>query len=50
MLLSKTLSQPEPSFQLVKVTPARPPPAGATEKAEPFLLHLKRMPQTNLSM
>ena len=36
MLLSKTLSLPEPSFQPVKVTPARPPPAGATEKAEPF--------------
>ena len=36
MLLSKTLSQLEPSFQPDKVTPARPPPAGATKKAEPF--------------
>ena len=35
MLLSKTLSQPEPSFQPVKVTPVKPPPAGATEKVEP---------------
>ena len=36
MLLSKALSQPEPSFQPVKVTPVKPPPAGATEKVEPF--------------
>ena len=36
MLLSKTLSQPEPSFQPVKATPVKPPPAGATEKVEPF--------------
>ena len=36
MLLSKALSQPEPSFQLVKVTPVKPPPAGATHKVEPF--------------
>ena len=45
MLLSKTLSQPEPSFQPVKVIPARPPPAGATEKAEPFFAP----PQKNAS-
>ena len=36
MLLSKTLSQLEPSFQPVKMTPVKPPPASATEKVEPF--------------
>ena len=38
MLLSKALSQPEPSFQPVKVTPVKPPPAGATENVEPFFV------------
>ena len=36
MLLSKTLSQPEPSFKPVKLSPVRPPPAGISENIEPF--------------
>ena len=43
------LSQPEPSFQPVKVTPASPPPAGATEKVEPFfaLFHSVNQPSAS---
>ena len=44
MLLSKTLSQPEPSFQPVKVTLVKPPPAGATEKVEPFFAPSQKNP------
>ena len=36
MLLSKSLRQPEPSLQLVKITPVNPPPAGAVDNTEPF--------------
>ena len=36
MLLSKSLSQSEPSFQPVKITPVKPPPAGAVDNTEPF--------------
>ena len=36
MLLSKSFSQPEPSFQLVKNTPVKPPPVGAMDITEPF--------------
>ena len=36
MLLSKTISQPTPAFQSVKVTPVKPPPAGALDTSEPF--------------
>ena len=33
MLLSKSLSQPEPPFQPVKMTPVKPPPADAVDNA-----------------
>ena len=36
MLLSKSISQPAPAFQSVKVTPVKPPPAGALDTSEPF--------------
>ena len=36
MLLSKSLSQPEPSFQPVKLSPVRPSPAGIAENVAPF--------------
>ena len=36
MLLSKSLSQTEPSFQQVKVTPVTAPPAGISHSTEPF--------------
>ena len=36
MLLSKSISQPAPVFQSVKVTPVKPPPAGALDTSEPF--------------
>ena len=36
MVFSKSLSQPAPSFQPVKVTPVKPPPAGALDNTEPF--------------
>ena len=36
MLLSKSLSQPAPTFQLVKVTPVKPPPVGVLDNTEPF--------------
>ena len=36
MLLSKSLSQPAPTFQPVKVTPVKPPPVGALDNTEPF--------------
>ena len=36
MLLSKSLSQPEPSFQPVKLSPVKPSPAGIAENTAPF--------------
>ena len=36
MLLSKSLSQPEPSFQPVKLSPVRTSPTGITENVAPF--------------
>ena len=36
MLLSKSLSQPEPTFQPVKLSPVRPSPAGISENVNPF--------------
>ena len=36
MLLSKSLSQPEPSFQPVKLSPVKPSPAGITGNTAPF--------------
>ena len=36
MLLSKSLSQPEPSFQPVKRSPVRPSPTGIAENVAPF--------------
>ena len=36
MLLSKSLSQPEPSFQPVKLSPVRPSPAGIAENVAPY--------------
>ena len=36
MPLSKSFSQPEPLFQPVKITPVKPPPAGAVDNTEPF--------------
>ena len=36
MLLSKSLSQPAPTFQPVKVTPVKPPPVSALDNTEPF--------------
>ena len=36
MLLSKSLSQPEPSFQPVKLSPVRPSPTGIAENVAPF--------------
>ena len=36
MLLSKSLSLPEPSFQPVKLSPIRPSPAGIAENVAPF--------------
>ena len=36
MLLSKAISQTTPAFQSVKVTPVKPPPAGAFDTSEPF--------------
>ena len=36
LFLSKSLSQPAPTFQSVKVTPVKPPPAGALDSSEPF--------------
>ena len=41
MLLSKTFSQPEPSFQPMKITPVKPPPAGAVDNTEPFFALVK---------
>ena len=41
MLLSKTLSQPEPSFQPLKITPFKPPPAGAVDNTDPFFAPVK---------
>ena len=35
-LLAKSINQPEPSFQPVKITPVKPPPAGAVDNTEPF--------------
>ena len=39
MLLARTLenSQQEPTFQTVKVTPMKPPPAGTIKLADPFI-------------
>ena len=36
MLLSKSISQPAPTFQPVKVTPVKPPPVGVLDNTEPF--------------
>ena len=36
MLLSKSFNQPEPVFQSVVVSPAKPPPAGAVDNTQPF--------------
>ena len=47
MLLSKTLSQPEPSFQPVKITPVKPPPAGAVDNTEPFFAPVKSTDRPN---
>ena len=35
MLLSKSISQPAPAFQSVKVIPVKPPPAGALDTTRP---------------
>ena len=47
MLLSKMLSQPEPSFQPVKITPVKPPPAGAVDNTEPFFAPVKSTDRPN---
>ena len=36
MLLSKSFSQPKLSFQLIKITPVKPTPAGTVDNLEPF--------------
>ena len=36
LFFSKSLTQPAPTFQSVKITPAKPPPAGALDNSEPF--------------
>ena len=38
MLLSKSLCQPEPTFQPVKLSPVRPPPTGIAENINPFFV------------
>ena len=38
VLLSKSLSQPEPTFQPVKLSPVRPPPTGIAENINPFFV------------
>ena len=37
MPLSKSLDQPEPTFQAPKVAPTHPPPVGAVEASAPFI-------------
>ena len=36
LFFSKSLTQPAPTFQSVKITPAKPPPAGALDNSKPF--------------
>ena len=36
MLLSRAFQQPEPVFQAVVVSPAKPPPASAVDNNQPF--------------
>ena len=37
LLLSKSLDQPEPTFQAPKVAPTHPPPVGAVKASAPFI-------------
>ena len=37
LLLSKSLYQPEPTFQAPKVAPTHPPPVGAVKTSAPFM-------------
>ena len=48
MLLSKSLSQPEPSFQPVKIIPVKPLPAGAVDNTE-LSLHQPESPTELIS-
>ena len=41
LFLSKSFTQPVPTFQSVKVTPVKPPPAGALDSSEPFFAPTK---------
>ena len=47
MLLSKTLSQPEPVFSSVAVSPAQTPPVGAVDNNQPFFQPQNNQPTTN---
>ena len=49
MLLSKSLSPPELSFQPVKITPVKPPPARAVDNTEPFFAPTSVTDQPNSS-
>ena len=47
MLLSKSLSQPEPTFQPVKLSPVRPSPAGISETVNPFFAPTTKVPSSH---
>ena len=49
MLLAKSINQPEPSFQPVKITPVKPPPAGAVDNTEPFFAPTRATDRPNSS-
>ena len=49
MLLAKSINQPEPSFQPVKITPVKPPPAGAVDNTEPFFAPTRATDRTHLN-
>ena len=49
LFLSKSFTQPSPTFQSVKVTPVKPPPAGALDSSEPFFAPTKLTDQPTSS-
>ena len=50
LFLSKSLTQPAPTFQSVKVTPVKPPPAGALDSSEPFFAPTRPTDQSTSSL
>ena len=47
MLLSKSLSQPEPTFQPVKLSPVRPSPADISETVNPLFAPTTKVPSSH---